>query len=309
MTYTAARTAFHSVVLANLSGEARVATLLYEFALRQSTKGPDGYVFEMPLSRADAAVYLGLNPDTVSRIMAALKAEEVVLYLGRCRYRCSDIKRLAERSPVAGLLEEVIARKPHIMRSSLDCRRTILIDAFPRAEKPPIVTGNRRCAQARAMSDDTPLYYRLDRNDRIVEVGGTWDHFAQENGGEDVVSDRILGTQLFKHVSGKTSRDFIWTAVDSVRKLAAPRRFAYRCDSPEFKRFMEMLITPDAAGGLLVEHTTLRVEARSGQYVSSPVKEDEGSSSSAAACAIASASRGAGWSPKPRFRQISSIRT
>ena len=110
------------------------------------------------------------------------------------------------------------------------------------------------------MSEDKPLFYRLDRTDRIVEVGGEWDRFAEENGGSDVVANRIIGTPLFKHVAGEASRNYIWTAVDMVRKLITPRRFAYRCDSPSQKRFMEMVIKPDASGGVLMEHYTVRVE-------------------------------------------------
>lgn len=131
---------------------------------------------------------------------------------------------------------------------------------FSSAVKLPIVGAHCACALGHLMADGEPLYYRLDRDDRIVEVGGNWDQFAQQNGGDEIVSHRVIGTPLFKYIDGETSRDHIWTAVDSVRKLSAPRKLAYRCDSPDLKRYMEMLIKPDVAGGVVVEHTTLRVE-------------------------------------------------
>lgn len=110
------------------------------------------------------------------------------------------------------------------------------------------------------MPEEKPLFYRLDRTDRIVEVGGEWYRFAEENDGGDVIAERIIGTPLFKHVSGEASRNYIWTAVDMVRKLVTPRRLSYRCDSPSLKRFMEMVIKPDASGGVVLEHYTVRVE-------------------------------------------------
>lgn len=110
------------------------------------------------------------------------------------------------------------------------------------------------------MSSPEPTFYRLDSDDRIVEVGGAWDTFAEENGGTGLSAQRIVGTSLFKYISGATSRTHIWTAVDSARKLLSVRRVPYRCDSPGLKRFMEMVIKPEGSGDVLVEHFTLRVE-------------------------------------------------
>jgi hypothetical protein len=110
------------------------------------------------------------------------------------------------------------------------------------------------------MSDPNDLSYRLDKQDRIVEVGGDWDRVARENDGTEVVADRIIGTKLYAHVADEPSRMFVWTMLDSVRKLFRPSVKLYRCDCPDFKRQMEMTILPETGGGLLVEHRLIGIE-------------------------------------------------
>jgi hypothetical protein len=108
--------------------------------------------------------------------------------------------------------------------------------------------------------NDSDVSYRLDDQDRIVEVNSNWDRIARENDGEAVVADRILGTKLYAHVTDEPSRMYVWTMLDSVRKLFRPSVKLYRCDSPDLKRHMEMTILPESGGGLLVKHRLIRIE-------------------------------------------------
>jgi hypothetical protein len=110
-----------------------------------------------------------------------------------------------------------------------------------------------------ALADDD-VSYRLDDQDRIVEVNSNWDRIARENDGEAVVADRILGTKLYAHVTDEPSRMYVWTMLDSVRKLHRPSVKLYRCDSPDLKRHMQMTILPESGGGLLVQHRLIRTE-------------------------------------------------
>lgn len=103
-------------------------------------------------------------------------------------------------------------------------------------------------------------FFRVDGTDRILEVGGTWDEFARSNSGERAVAVRVIGTHLLDHVSGDVSRMYVRTVFEGVRILGRQVSRNYRCDSPATKRFMEMTVTPEAAGGLLVEHRLLRAE-------------------------------------------------
>lgn len=107
---------------------------------------------------------------------------------------------------------------------------------------------------------DDDLFFRLDQNNRIMEVGGSWDRVAKENGAPELVSARIRGQSLFAHVLGQPTRDFVWTALDAARKLRRPITQIYRCDSPGLKRFMEMTIALEPAGGLHLRHRQISAE-------------------------------------------------
>jgi hypothetical protein len=104
-------------------------------------------------------------------------------------------------------------------------------------------------------------FYCIDADDCISAVGGQWNAFAEANGGEKAVADRVTGTSLYDHVHGDVSRMYVRSVFAAVRTLARPAVRAYRCDSPRQKRHMEMRITPGADGSLRVEHRILRVEA------------------------------------------------
>jgi hypothetical protein len=103
-------------------------------------------------------------------------------------------------------------------------------------------------------------FFRVDRTDRILEVGGAWDEFARGNDGERAVAHRVIGTRLLDHISGDVSRMYVRTVFEGVRILGRQVTRSYRCDSPATKRFMEMTVTPEATGGLLVEQRLVRAE-------------------------------------------------
>ena len=109
--YQAARQSLQAVIASNLSGDERVATLLIEFARRLGRPYAGGFIFEMPLTRLDIANYLGLNPDTVSRIVSSFKADGVIRTFGRSSIACSDMSALSARSPIADILSQMIARR------------------------------------------------------------------------------------------------------------------------------------------------------------------------------------------------------
>jgi len=39
---------------------------------------------------------------------------------------------------------------------------------------------------------DAPLTYRLDADDRIVDIRGPWDEFARANGAPELTRDKVL---------------------------------------------------------------------------------------------------------------------
>ena len=103
--------------------------------------------------------------------------------------------------------------------------------------------------------------YTLDRANRIVGVGGSWDNFALENDASNLLEPHVLGREIIDFVVGDTTRIFLFTMLDSSRVLEKPITRPYRCDSPQYRRFMEMTLEPRPQGVIELRHRLLRVEA------------------------------------------------
>jgi CRP/FNR family transcriptional regulator len=103
-----ARQALHIATIGRLTGEQRVATVLTYLALRSGIALTAGEVgFDMPFSRKDLADYLGLNPDTLSRIISGLRSQGI---LARSERRCTvvrDVRALAALTPAAQSLTAI----------------------------------------------------------------------------------------------------------------------------------------------------------------------------------------------------------
>ncbi len=99
-----ARLALHASVLGGLVAEARVTSLLIEFALRMGQRTGDGVSFDLPFSRSDMADYLALNADTLSRIISRLKAKGLLTQLGRERMFAHNWQALLDENPISAAL-------------------------------------------------------------------------------------------------------------------------------------------------------------------------------------------------------------
>ena len=109
-------------------------------------------------------------------------------------------------------------------------------------------------------TNEGPIYYCVDRTDTIVEIGGSWDRFAEMSGAMDLFAHKVIGTGLLSHISGDVTQSFVAAALDAARVLNARRVMPYRCDAPRFKRFMEMKVEPVPSGLLRVSHRLIRTE-------------------------------------------------
>ena len=103
-----ARYALHTAVLGQFSSEQRVATVMTEFAMLTGTPSPaGGILIDLPFRRNDLADYLGLNPDTLSRIVARLRRAGILGNSARSRTLVRDFRALARLSPAARSLAEI----------------------------------------------------------------------------------------------------------------------------------------------------------------------------------------------------------
>jgi CRP-like cAMP-binding protein len=103
-----ARHALHAAALGRFSSEQRVATVLTELAMLTGTPSPTGgIIMDMPFRRNDLADYLGLNSDTLSRIVARLKRAGILGHAARNRTLVRDFRALARLTPAARSLAEI----------------------------------------------------------------------------------------------------------------------------------------------------------------------------------------------------------
>ena len=86
--------------------------------------------------------------------------------------------------------------------------------------------------------------YTIDAGDMIVSVDGSWSLFARENEGQAAATRRVLHTSLWNHISGLENRMIYKEILDGVRETLRPVRFPFRCDAPDCRRDLEMVISP-----------------------------------------------------------------
>lgn len=106
------------------------------------------------------------------------------------------------------------------------------------------------------------IVYRIDGHDRIVSVGGPWDAFADENGGEGAARSRVIGRNLFDFITDPTTQQLYRQMLTQAR-AGRDLQFSYRCDSPDTRRLMEMQMRlVDDAGSVEFRSTPLEEQPR-----------------------------------------------
>lgn len=116
------------------------------------------------------------------------------------------------------------------------------------------------------------ITYHLDRKDRIIEVGGSWDRFAIENNSAPAcLSDKVCNRPLVDFISGDETRMWVYAVFMLARARQHPIERNYRCDSPDERRYMLMRVLPEQNGELEVQHEILRCEKRSHPVNFTPV--------------------------------------
>lgn len=104
--------------------------------------------------------------------------------------------------------------------------------------------------------------YRIDPQDRIIQVSSSWNTFALQNEGESCLSAQIHGKPIWNYIHGDMTRMWFHSLLAYVRLRPEPIERPYRCDSPEIKRYMNMVVIPQDNGDILLQHHFLRIEPR-----------------------------------------------
>lgn len=90
----------HVATLGRLDSTERVILFLAEMARRQEQSSNGTSAVSLPMSREDIADYLGLNAETVSRIMSRLKKSGLIRFLTPTEYEVPDFAAIESRLPV-----------------------------------------------------------------------------------------------------------------------------------------------------------------------------------------------------------------
>ncbi|MEX3009894.1 Crp/Fnr family transcriptional regulator [Hoeflea sp. TYP-13] len=90
------------VTLGRKTAAEKVASFLYLIAthIDPTTDESDGITFDLPLTRADIADFLGLTIETVSRQMTKLRKDGVIEIVNNRHVTVPDLERLAHRASV-----------------------------------------------------------------------------------------------------------------------------------------------------------------------------------------------------------------
>jgi hypothetical protein len=115
------------------------------------------------------------------------------------------------------------------------------------------------------MTSSGNTIYELDAENRIYHIEGEWDEFLSSNSSTEqthnsLCMQEVLGTRIESHIHDDMTRMLIKTVIASVRQSKQEKSISYRCDSPDLKRFMKMLIEPLMRDAVRLSHAFLRAE-------------------------------------------------
>lgn len=97
------------------------------------------------------------------------------------------------------------------------------------------------------MQEFTQIIYVIDANDRLVSVSPEWTSFAIENDGEGLLPEAVAGRSLWDFIIDDATRD-LYHAVLARARCGSTTDLVLRCDAPERRRLIEMIVTRRAEG-------------------------------------------------------------
>ena len=112
------------------------------------------------------------------------------------------------------------------------------------------------------MHDHRVFTYRIDAEDLITYVNPEWLTFATENGAPDLDERRVVGKPLWPFIAGAELLDLYRLVVKKVRSDSAVICFSYRCDAPQLRRYMEIVLRPWGLCGVEFNSRCARLETR-----------------------------------------------
>ncbi len=105
------------------------------------------------------------------------------------------------------------------------------------------------------------MRYWLDAFDRVAAVDREWLDFARANGAAELTEENVLGRSLYSFISDEEVRR-VWELLLRRARQGVVVQVPIRCDSPEYQRTVEILVTMDGPDRLMVTTETLSAVSR-----------------------------------------------
>lgn len=104
--------------------------------------------------------------------------------------------------------------------------------------------------------------YEIDAHDVIRSVSPEWLAFARENGAPGLTEERVLGRSLWDFVRGEAVCGLYRALFERVREGDTPVLLPFRCDGPDLRRDMRLVLSHRSAGALRLDGVLVRQEPR-----------------------------------------------
>ncbi len=137
------------------------------------------------------------------------------------------------------------------------------------------------------------ISYRVDADDVIVATGGDWDTVAAANDAPELCD---LGpVNLLASISDPTLRELWRLILSDVRTSQRMHGFTLRCDAPMLRRWLTLVVEPQAEGSIGFSSVETRTEAR--PYVGLLDRQAPRSDDLLKVCAWCGRAQAGGWFP------------
>ena len=160
-----------------------------------------------------------------------------------------------------------------------------IVGSVAAAPKTPLVElqGHPKEPPSRDVPVTTVLDYSIDAEDHVITVGESWAEFARDNAAADLAvppPDRTL----WSYFDRSEIRELWQLLVDHVRTSQKEVQVPLRCDAPHARRWIEMTVTPEPAGGVHFRSVVVYEEFRPTVSLLDPRAERDDSSEPVPVC-------------------------
>jgi hypothetical protein len=111
--------------------------------------------------------------------------------------------------------------------------------------------------------NENVFIYCMDNEDIIVSVSRNWESFARANAwGSELSPENVVGHLLWDFIQDFETRHLYKEVFRRVRAGKPAGPIPFRCDSPQERRFLKLLLSPLPDGQIEITSTIVRTERR-----------------------------------------------